>query len=72
MTLAMAGCAGRNNDLAGRINAHLRSFERTDAGALDITADADTEISSTPAEILLLLTQLFVSRCFERLRHVPG
>src|SRR6266850_4052688 len=45
MTLAMAGRAGRNDDLTGGINAHLRALERTHAGPLHVTADADTKVS---------------------------
>src|SRR5207244_8932540 len=72
MTLAMAGRAGRNDDLTGGINAHLRALERTHAGSLHVTADADTKVVSLLPQLLLLFTQLFIACCFQCLSQSLG
>src|SRR5262245_40891128 len=66
MTLAVTGGAGRNNDLAGGIDAHLGAFEGTHTSPFHVTTDADSEIAPPFAQMLLLLAQLFVARCFQR------
>ena len=44
--LALRAGAGRDVDLAGRVDPHGGAFERPDAGPLDITADAEAEIAA--------------------------
>ena len=55
--LPLRAGAGGDVDLAGRIDAHRRAFERADAGALDIAADAEAEIAALFARRALALAK---------------
>ena len=51
--LALRAGAGGDIDLAGRIDAHGGALERADAGALDVAAEAETEIATLRARLVL-------------------
>src|SRR4029077_17343090 len=62
VSLAVSGGAGGDDDLTGRVNAHLGAFKRAHTGALHVTTDADTKIAPALAGPLLLFSELFIIR----------
>ena len=75
--LPLRASAGGDVDLAGRIDAHGRAFERSDAGAFDVAAEAETEIAALRARLALPLAKRRhaadrVERLLQRLRIVAA
>src|SRR5262245_50098978 len=65
--LALRRRAGRDRDLAVRHAADGDAFERAQARAFDIVADADAEIAPRAARLGLPLAEVAIARGFEGL-----
>src|SRR5438132_10158401 len=59
VSLALRREPRRNEHFPARLDADVRALVRTDAGALDVTPDAEPEISPGPARLILLAPKFF-------------
>src|SRR5919197_2951747 len=66
MPLPLGSGTGGNHHAPREVDAHSRSLERSDAGALDVASDADATVDALPAERLLFPAELRVAGGLQR------